>query len=176
MERWALEGLAIALLRERQPDEAHLSQAIQELSETSGGTTERVMAEVSLHAGDLAAAEREAQAARVNAQTRGRRPDEVTVLELQMRILECAARAAEITPLADTAIRMAREMDYRTMLWRVRAAKSRALRALGRAEEAERERCAAVAIIWELADTIRDVRLRSGFLLDGAVSSVITGA
>jgi hypothetical protein len=131
---------------------------------------------MSLHSGNLEVSLREAEAARADARTSGVRAEEVTALELEIRILECSGRAAEIIPLADTAIRMAQEMGYRTMLWRLRAARCRALGQLGRTEEAERERSDAAAIIWELAATIPDASLRNGFLSNGEVTAVIAGA
>jgi tetratricopeptide (TPR) repeat protein len=175
MERWALEGLAIALTQARHPDEERLRGAVQALSETSGGATGRVLSEASLRSGDPEAALQYAEAAREDAQAAGTGPDEVAALELQIRVLERTGEAASIFPLVDGAIGMAEEMNYRAMLWRLRAAKSRALELLGRRDGAEMERSAALALVWELAVTIPDAGLRNGFLAKAAGSSAMPG-
>ena len=176
MVEWALADLALAYIRAGQPDEAVLDRITRDLAATSRGPTERFMAEMSLHAGDPDVALRKAEVARANAQAMGMRPVELTALELQLRVLERLDRPADVIPLADLGIRMAEEMGYRPMVWRVWAAKARALGQLGRADEAAIERDAAAAIIWELAATIPDASLRHGFLSDRVVSAVITGS
>jgi tetratricopeptide (TPR) repeat protein len=131
------------------------------------------MAEIELSAGRLDEAFKAAEEACSQAEKGGRRPDYLSALESQLRVLLRLDKPEEAVALADEGIRMAEEMSYLPMLWRIRAAKAQALEMIGKSEEAAQEYEAAAAIIRKLADTIPDAGLKNSFMSNPLVSSII---
>ena len=174
MRRWAQILLAKSLTRADQ--KVSLDRIIQDLASMSAALPAEVMAEIGLSAGRLDEALQHAEKARFEAEEDGRRPDHVSALELQSRILLRLDRHKDATALADAGIQMAEEMSYLSMLWRVRAAKAQAIAMLGNNEEASQEYEAAAAVIRKVADTIPNAELKQGFMSSPLVSSIIANS
>jgi tetratricopeptide (TPR) repeat protein len=72
-------------------------------------------------------------------------------------------RFAEALAVAEEALAPAQEKGYLPLLWQLRAVRWRALAALDRPDEADRERQAAAALVRQLAETIDSPEQRQGF-------------
>ncbi len=136
----------------------------------------QVMAELHLSEGRLDEALRQAESAAQHADQIGVKPAHVAALVLQLRILLRLDRPADVVVLADDVLRVAEKMSYRPMIWRIRAAKAKALRALGNDTEAADGCQRAVAAVRELAETISDKELKSNFLARAFGAAMITEA
>jgi len=154
----------------RRGEEESLSQ---DLTVTGISLASEVVGELHLYAGELDQALQHTLSACEQARANGRRPDQVSALELQARVLLRLDRPEEVVALADSALQMAEEMNYQPMVWRLRADKAQALAMLGRAEEAAAEYETAAGLIRQLAETIADAELKRGFLSNPEVSSII---
>ena len=104
------------------------------------------------------------------------RPHAAEAMELHVRALLELGRNGEALRLADKAIALCEEMEYKLLLWRLRAGRARALEMLGRRDEAEREYRASAAIIRGLAGALPDEDLKQGFLSHPSVASVLAAA
>jgi class 3 adenylate cyclase/tetratricopeptide (TPR) repeat protein/ribosomal protein L40E/ABC-type dipeptide/oligopeptide/nickel transport system ATPase component len=176
MRNWGRTLLAVALVKAGQLDEASPDRITQDLASTGRTLPPDVMAEIHLSEGRLDEALKAAGEASSRAEEGGRRPDHVSALESQLRVLLRMGKPEEVVALADKGIRMAEEMSYLPMLWRIRAAKARALEMIGKNEEAAQEYEAAAAIIRKLADTIPDAELRQILISNPQVSSILAAS
>jgi tetratricopeptide (TPR) repeat protein len=73
-------------------------------------------------------------------------------------------RPAEALAVAEEGLAHAQEKGYLPLLWQLHAVRGRALAALDRPDEADRERQAAAALVRQLAETIDSPEQRQGFL------------
>jgi hypothetical protein len=78
--------------------------------------------------------------------------------------------------LTDEGLAPAQDKGYLPLLWQLRAVRGRALAALGRPDEAEREREAAAARVRELTETIDNPEQRRGFLAWPDVVALTAGS
>jgi class 3 adenylate cyclase/tetratricopeptide (TPR) repeat protein len=124
----------------------------------------QVMAELLLAKGQLDEALRQIAASARDAGHIDFKPAYVSALVLQLRILLRLDMPTDVVALADDALRIAEKISYGQMIWRIRAAKAQALRALGHDAEAAEASHRAEAVIRELAATIPDEELKSNFL------------
>jgi hypothetical protein len=96
----------------------------------------QVMAALQLSEGRLNEALRRAESSAQHADQIGIRPAHVAACVLQLRILLRLDRPRDVVVLADDVLGVAEKMSYRPMIWRIRAGKAQALRALGNDTEA----------------------------------------
>ena len=136
----------------------------------------QVMAELQLSEGRLDEALRWAESSAQHADQIGVKPAHVAALVLQLRILLRLERPRDVVVLGDDVLRLAEKMSYRPMIWRIRAARAHALRALGDDVEAADEYETARAMVRELAETISDKELRSRFLARAFGAAMISEA
>ncbi|MFQ5596033.1 MAG: AAA family ATPase, partial [Anaerolineae bacterium] len=123
---WAHAELSRCLLRSGRLDEVNLDWTTQGLASTDTtlpADVPHVLGEIALFKGKLDEALRQAEKACAEAEAHGWRPAHVSALELRLRVLLQLNRPGEVIPLADKGIRIAEEMAYRPLIWRVRAAK-----------------------------------------------------
>ena len=66
--------------------------------------------------------------------------------------------------MADAGMAVAEEKGYLPLVWQLHAVRGRALEALGRSDDATRERDNAATTVAELAETIDNVDQQRGFL------------
>jgi class 3 adenylate cyclase/tetratricopeptide (TPR) repeat protein len=140
------------------------------------GEPATVLGEVALARGDPERGLQHVQNAQAWTQENGCRPGYVTALELQTRILLHLDRPGDVVSLANEGIRMAEEMAYAPMLWRLRVRKARALQRLGRAGEARQAYKAAATVLLERADAIPETELRRAYLSSREVSSILAAS
>jgi len=183
LRRGARIGHARSLIRSGRLDQAQREGVVQDradLADMGAGMSAvlpfEILGEVDLFEGKLDEALQQALSACAQAEEGGRRPDQVSGMELQARILLQLNRPGDVPGLADAALRMAEEMGYQPMVWRLRAAKARALAMLGQAEAAAQEYETAAGVILKLTETIGDVDLKRGFLSDPLVSSILAAS
>jgi class 3 adenylate cyclase/tetratricopeptide (TPR) repeat protein len=136
----------------------------------------QVMAELQLSEGRLDEALRLAESSAQQADQIGVKPAHVAALVLQLRILLRLDRPTDVIVLADDVLSVAEEMSYRPMIWRIRAARAQALRALGDDTEAAAEYQRAASTVRELAEAISDKELKSNFLARAFGTAMITEA
>ena len=111
-----------------------------------------------------------------DAEKTGFRPDQASALEIKARTLMQMDKSEDALACADNGIKMADDMSYLSMLWRLRGTKARILEKLNRSEEAAQEYAASAEIIQKLADTIPDAELKQGFLSNPLVASIIAAS
>jgi tetratricopeptide (TPR) repeat protein len=133
-----------------------------------------VMAALHLSEGRLDEALRRAESSAQHADQIGVKPAHVAALVLQLRILLRLDRPRDVVVLADDVLGVAEKMSYRPMIWRIRARKAQALRALGNDTEAADEFHRAASAIRELAEAISDKELRSNFRARAFGEAMIT--
>jgi len=165
--------LATSLLRAGQLNRASLDRITQDLTSVSEALPADITAEIALSAGRLEEALKQSEKACSDAEEGGQMFDHVSVQELQARVLLRMGKPEDALACVDAGIKMAEEMNYLPMLWRIRAAKAQALEMLGNNEEAAHEYETAAAIIRKLADTIPDAELKQSFMSSPLVSSII---
>jgi tetratricopeptide (TPR) repeat protein len=173
---WAQAGLSRSLLQSERLHEVNLDWITHDLASTGAALAADapyVLGEIALIKGNLEEALRQAEKARTEAWEQGWSPADVSALELQLRVLLELGKSGEVIPLADKGVRMAEEMAYRPLVWRLRAAKAQALAQLGDAGAAAQEYEAAAAVVRKLADTIGDPQLKQSFMSNSSVSSVL---
>lgn len=168
--------LARSLIRAGQLDEAKLETISQDLATMGGTLPPDVTAEIAFSAGRLGEALEQAQKASSEAEEKARRPDHIAALELQLRVLLRLDRPRDVVALADEGIRMAEEVSYLPMVWRIRAAKARALEMLGEDDAVAQEYEAAAAVLRELAHSIGNAELKQGFMSNPLVSPIIVAS
>jgi tetratricopeptide (TPR) repeat protein len=180
LKAWGQVALAQSLAQVQPLDEARLQALAQDLVNVRETLADRTvgiaLSAIALAVGNPQEALQEAQRAATEAHANGARPSRAAALELELRALLELNRPAEALPLAEEGLRLATEMSYRPMEWRLHAAKAQALGKLGETDAAAQEYERAAAILRELADTIPDAELRQGFLADPLAASVIKGA
>jgi hypothetical protein len=135
-----------------------------------------VMAELFLSEGRLDEALRLTEASAARAERIGLGPACVSAFVVQLRLLLRLQRPGDAVALADRALRLAEEMSYNQMLWRIRAARAQARKALGDEAGASEDHQAAATVIRTLAQTVPDEELRNAFTAKALGSSIITGA
>jgi tetratricopeptide (TPR) repeat protein len=173
---WAEAGLAKSLVQSQRLDELNLDWINQDLARTSTtlpAAAPQLLGEIALQERKLDEALRQAEKAGTEAEARDWKPSYVAALELQLRALLLLDRPEDVISLADKGIRMAEEMEYRPLLWRVRLAKAQALAALGARAAAAQEYKASAAVIRALANTIDDAQLKRGFMSNTSVSMAL---
>jgi class 3 adenylate cyclase/tetratricopeptide (TPR) repeat protein/ABC-type dipeptide/oligopeptide/nickel transport system ATPase component len=173
---WAHKQFARSLVRAGRRDQANLDRIAQDLADMGITLPVDVTAEIDLAAGRLDEALKAAEELCSQGEESGRRPDYVSGLELQLRVLLRLDRPKDAIALADVGIRVAEGMSCLPMLWRIRASKAQALEMLGNNKEAAQEYEAAGAIVQQLADTIPDPELKQGFMSNPLVSLVIAAS
>ena len=181
MRRRAQIGRARSLIRSGRLDRAHRESVVQDRADIASGDMNtglpfEILGEIDLFEGKLDEALQQAISACAQAEERGRRPEKISAVELQMRILLQLNRPGDVPELADAALRTAEEISYQPMVWRLRAARAQALATLGRAGEAAQEYEAAAGVILKLTETIGDADLKRGFLSSPLVSSVLAAS
>ena len=180
MRRNAQIGLTESLLRAGGLDRTNLEKTTKDLVSMDptlpiigARYPAEVIGEIDLSEGKLEEALKQGEKACTEAEESGSRLNYVSALELRLRILLKLDKPGDVVALTDEGIRMAEEMDYLSMLWRVRGAKAQALEMLGDTEAAGHEYDAAAAVILQLADTIPDTELKENFMANPTVSSII---
>jgi len=138
MSEWPYLQVAGALARSVPYRRAELETTAHDLADTDfayaiaqSALPEQVSAEISLALGHLDLALEQAEQACARLEERGARPDYVSALEIRARILLELGRAQEALSMADAGLEMAEEMGYLSIMWRLQAARARALEALG---------------------------------------------
>ncbi len=106
----------------------------------------------------------------------GRRPDTASALLLKAQTLMAMEQIEEAVVAAEEGVQLAVEMDYLPVLWRLRGTKAEALKRLGRQKESANEFKGASDSIEELAGNISEEDLRSAFLSNTIVSSILAAA
>ncbi len=106
----------------------------------------------------------------------GRRPDMASALLLKAQTLMAMEQIEEAVVAAEEGVQLAVEMDYLPVLWRLRGTKAEALKRLGRQKESANEFKGASDSIEELAGNISEEDLRSAFLSNTIVSSILAAA
>ena len=91
---------------------------------------------------------------------------------LESLLLLRLGRTEEALAATESALPLAEAMEYRPMVWQLLAARAAALAALGRDDEAEADRRAALGIVRDLATTIEDEELRRGYLGSADVAAI----
>jgi tetratricopeptide (TPR) repeat protein len=127
------------------------------------------MTEIYLGQGKLEVARQQAKEALSGAEEARWKPSIVSTLELKLRILLQRDEPEDMMELADEALRMAEEMSYLPMLWRLRAARAK----LGEVAAAAQEYQAAAKVIQTLMDSIGDGELKHAFLAKPDVASIL---
>lgn len=85
-------------------------------------------------------------------------------------------RPSEAVALADEALRMAIEIRYLPMVWRLQARRAQALTMLGHTDAATEAYAAAASVIRTLADTIPDATLQQEFLSSAQVAPIMAAS
>ena len=173
MRRQAQVERAKALLWSGKLSPTHLDSISQDLESIGTALPAAVRGEIDLAEGRLDEALLQAEKACAEDEESGRQPAYVSALELRLRVLVQLGRTEEGIALADEGIRLAEEMCYRPMVWRLRATKAQALDRLGNAEAAAQEYGAAAEGIRKLVDTIPDAELQHGFMSNPVVSLIM---
>jgi len=176
MQNWANKRLAEGLARAERLDEESLDKINQDLASLSEKLPDITLARFALSTGKLDEALEYAVEAFSDAENNGYRPNQASSLELQARILMQMDKPEDALARADNGIKMADDMSYLSMLWRLRGTKARILERLNRSEEATQEFAAAAEIIQKLADTVPDAELKQGFLSNPLVASIIAAS
>lgn len=172
---------ARALIRSGRFDRSQIESLARDLAITGKSfaaevSETEILGEFHLAEGELGEALGQAIAAGEQARGNGLRPEQVSALELQARILLRLGKPEEVMALASAALQMAEEMNYQPMMWRLRADQAQALTMLGCADEAAAEYEATAGLIRQLAEAIEDAELKQGFLSNAAVSAIIAAA
>ena len=130
-------------------------------------------AEIALSEGRTVEALELAESVCSGAESNGRTPMRVAALELRARALLRDGEPEEALSAAATGIALAEDIRLVTVLWRLQAVRARALVALGREEEATEAYVSAADIVRQLAEAIPDDELKTGFLADEQVATVL---
>jgi hypothetical protein len=91
------------------------------------------------------------------------------------RALVGLERPAEALAVVDDGLATAQEKGYLPLHWQLRAVRGRALAALNRSDEANRERQLSSALVRELAETIDNLEQRQSFLAYPEVVAATAG-
>ena len=169
----AKTGLTRALLLIGKRGQKELKEICRDFEQKGASLPSILQSEIDLSNGRLEESLERAETLCAEAKEDGCRRDYIEALELRLRILLELGKPDEVVDDAEVAIRMAEEMRYLPMVWRLRAAKVRALDRLGDVERATQEYKAAAATIRQLADAIQDVELKRGFLTNPFVSYIL---
>jgi tetratricopeptide (TPR) repeat protein len=110
------------------------------------------------------------------AEESGRRPEVASALLLKAQALMAMEQVEEAVAAAEEGVQLAMEMDYLPVLWRLRGTKAEALKRLGREMETAHEFKGASDIIEELAGNILEEDLRTIFLSNPIVTSILAAA
>jgi tetratricopeptide (TPR) repeat protein len=138
--------------------------------------TTEALAEALLARGAAADALVEAEKLVAGSEARGRGRDHAPALEVKARALVNVGQPAEALSLLHEALRRARDLDYRRILWRVQRTRGDVYSALGDADAAAGSYKEAAAVLRALADTIPDAQLQNGFLSNPVVVSTLRAA
>jgi len=176
LARWAQSELARALIGARRLTRLRLQDIADEFARIGAGMPAVLEAEIALFFGQLDLALERAEAAVSLARDMDSRNYYVSGREVQLRALLQLGRPAEVVALADGALRMAWEMGYLPMVWRLQGARARALAALGRTHEATQEHEAAATLVGTLAQSIPDPELKRVFLSRALASLTLAAA
>jgi tetratricopeptide (TPR) repeat protein len=167
MQGWLISLLTTLSVRTR--DDALRAHVEKAIAETGFQPSPLSQAERHLAEGDPEEALRLANESTGGAERVGLRRIHLTGLELQLRILIRMGRSSEAASLAEEALAKIEETGFRSIAWRVRASRARALDQLGDSDAADRERAAARATLRELAARIPDPEHRARFETEGEV-------
>jgi hypothetical protein len=132
-----------------------------------------ITGEVELAAGRLNEALLQSEKARTAYEESGRRPGQVSAMELQTRILLQLDRPNDVLAVAESALPLAYTINNLPMIWRLQAARAQALEMLGKTRRAVQAYKAAAEIIGRLADTIPDTVLKQNFLGSPVVARIV---
>ncbi|TET97525.1 MAG: hypothetical protein E3J30_08630, partial [Anaerolineales bacterium] len=124
--------------------------------------------------GKLSEAIEFAEKAESLAKEAGFRPDTVDALMLKAQAYSDNEMPKEALAISEQAIRLAEEMSYLPMLWRILALKAEVLMQLNDKDRSEIEYQKASALIYELAENISDDALKKTFKNSRPVTSVLT--
>jgi hypothetical protein len=176
--------LARTMVRTVQTGETELRRAARALAEIDMNSQESneilgfapsvlaTGAEILLLQNKVDAALQQATEAVSRATARDYRPQLVTALEVQARVLLQLQRPEEALFISEMAQAVTEEIDHLPMLWRVSATKASALQVLGQMQAAAQAWQSAAAIIQRLAEQITDRELQQGFLSAAQVTSI----
>jgi len=173
IRNWAFNKYAMAQMRSNQLDGTNLDEVIQNLTIMNIPFPDDVIVEMDLATGDLdKALQRSVELCSISSD-KGARPYYLNVLELQLRILLKMQKPEDVIILAGNGIKMAEEMKYLPILWRIKFAKEQAFNMLGKKDDALNEHKSIITIIEGLMDNISDVRLRQNFKRNLSIMSII---
>jgi tetratricopeptide (TPR) repeat protein len=183
MKHWSRQLLALAATRSEPSGQAAIASSADDLAlagaiplSEPAVLTEDVMADVLLSQGRLEEALQQIELGNAQAEESGLRSDYVTTLEVKLRILVRLGRPAAAIELSNEALRLAEELSYLPLVWRIQAVRAEALTQLGDAGGAAQAREAAAEVIRVLAASIDDAALKEGFLAAPQVAAVLDGA
>jgi len=123
--------------------------------------------------GKLSEAIEIAEKAESLAKEAGFRPDTVDALMLKAQAYSDMEMPKEAIAISEQAIRLAEEMSYLPMLWRIRGIKAEGLMRLGEEIEAENEYEKARDVIRQLAENISDETHKQTFLSSPLVAAIL---
>ena len=173
---WAFSDFIKAKIRSGQRGDADLDKVVKEINSMGVAIPEDAKIELDLVTGKLESALKQSVELCSISSDRGDKTYYLDSLELQLRVLLKMQKPEEAIQLADKGIKMAEEMSYLPMLWRIRAIRAQALEGIGDRSEAAQEYESAARIIHRLAGNIPQAELRQTFLSDPQVYLVIERA
>jgi len=151
-----------------------VDEAEQTLAEIGAQLSRLAQSEALLSRGELDGALELATRAAADAERSGNRETWLQSLELKLRVLLALGRNDEALTAADEALHPAEEFDYRSLLWRIRAARAQARMTLGDQDGATEDYRASADMIRKIAETIPDADLRHGFENSALVTPILS--
>jgi hypothetical protein len=175
VEDWAEVVRALALARLGRGHELEWARFDVEQSRLLAPRMHVAGASAALATGALEEAVTRARSAIACATARDAAHEIVAAQLVAARALVGRERWTDALADADAGLATADARGYLPLRWQLRAVRGHALGALGRLDEAKRERGAAAALLAELAANIDNPEHRRGFLASSEVASAIEG-
>jgi len=168
--------LARALVEGGVGSDAEIDSTLKYFDPSASSDEALIFGHLALSNDDFTQALEMANTLKTYAEESGRRPDLASALLLKAQALMAMEEVEEAVAAAEEGVQLAMEMDYLPVLWRLRGTKAEALKRLGRQRETAHEFKGASAIIEELAGNISEEDLRTSFLSNPIVTSILAAA
>ncbi len=170
MRRGVQDLRVVSLARLGTLDESTLTEIQQDLESFGAALGRQAMAEVMLMRGSLEEALSLSEEEKVES---GMVLNLIPGLELYIRILLGLDRLPEALAVAEEALKQAKQVHYRSLLWRILTGRAEARRRLGDEHGGIEDYRAAAEILTELKETIPDEKQRRDFETNPLVALIL---
>jgi class 3 adenylate cyclase/tetratricopeptide (TPR) repeat protein len=169
---WA-EQLLVAAMVASHPEGTNVTTFGSAVEAAGGRLADEALIVAQLRAGNFEGALTECTRMLPKLEAGGQSRPYWLVEELRIRALLALGHFADVCAAADAALTAVAPLDWQSLIWRLRASRVAALEGLNdkRADEAKRE---AVAVLMNVANTLKDGSIRARFLSQRIAAKLLT--